>query len=476
MSPQITCPRCGSTINLENRKEVDFKKIMYALNKSPKTFTELLAITNLPRKTLSLRLKDLCSSGSIVKDGGYHLNSSIKPTNRILGKRNGNGKMNRTMLHIGKNVQWIPVALIACLVVVAFGSAMMISPPAPHQAPAPPTASFFYVPSSNIVTGKTLTFDAALSTASNGPITDYYWDFGDGSPSAYGQAATHAYVAEGTYVITLTVRDAHGVTTSTQETLYVSPAPLPPTTPINFIITPDSNMTNSTGWENQWIVTKSLTFDASAFNASTGFTPNYSWNFGDGSTTRTGVIVSHVYTESGTYYVTLSVTDLQGYAQSIAQQVQILPMPAARIYVDSLPTAINQSQIGQTITLNIMISNVTDLYTWGAGMTFNPAVLECIDATTPGNSATNGTTALREGPFFQKGGNTLWVPAAITEDGVIPCHGCTLTGATTPGVSGSGVLATVEFIVIGAGASNIHLTNVMLLDSEGTAIPVFVAT
>ncbi|HVP40880.1 MAG TPA: PKD domain-containing protein [Candidatus Krumholzibacteriaceae bacterium] len=464
MPPQITCPHCGSTINLENRKEVDFEKILHALGKSPRTFTELLTMTNLPRKTLSLRLKELRASGSIMKDGGYHLNPSIVSANGTFSKRNGNGKMNPTILHIKKNVQWIPAVLIICLVVVAFGSAMIISPPAP--APAPTAANFYYIPSSNIVTGRDLTF----VSASSGPITDYYWNFGDGSPIVNGKMVTHTYVVEGTYTVTLTVRDAHGLTTNTQETVGVSPASQPAKV-IKFTISPDPTI--NSGWENKWVVSKPLTFDASAFNASTGFASNYSWNFGDG-TTGTGVTVSHAYVENGTYTVTLNVADLEGAVQSVTQQVQILPMPAAKIFVEPLPS---QYMIGDTITLKIVISDVTGLNCWGAGMTFNPSVLECITTDDPLNvapNATTPTTAFTEGSFLKSGGSTVWIPNSVT-NGMIGSCGCSILGPGTP-VSGSGTLATVTFKVIGNGNLDIHLVEVCLIDINGSEIPVNVTT
>jgi len=463
MPPQITCPYCGNTIGLENRKEVDFEKIMHALGKSQRTFTELLTMTSLPRKTLSIRLKELCASGSITKDGGYHLSPSIAPANGIFTKKNGNGngKMNPTILHIKKHVQWIPVALIVCLIVVAFGSAMMVSTPAPP--PAPITASFSYVPTSNLVIGQNLTF---VST-SNGPITSYRWDFGDGSPIAYGKIVTHGYSAEGTYTVTLSIIDAHGATTSTQETVDVSTAAPINFTPINFTISPNPNLI-SVGEENQWIVNKTLTFNASAFNASSGFQPNYSWNFGDG-TTATGVVAYHAFAQSGMYSVTLIVTDLEGNVQLITQQVPILPMPAAKIYV-------TQYQVGDVITLDVAISNVSDLYTWGAGMTFNPSALQCVTTPNPSVSpgATSSTTAFVEGDFLKRGGNTLWMPDGAT-NGTITASACSLVDNETA-VSGSGILATVTFKVIGTGNFDIHLVNVILLDANGTEIPVNVAT
>jgi hypothetical protein len=78
--PQIRCPNCGLTINLENRKETDMDLITQAMQTKEKTFTELLRITKLSRKTLSLRLKELRSNGNIVKsNGAYSLNGASYP-------------------------------------------------------------------------------------------------------------------------------------------------------------------------------------------------------------------------------------------------------------------------------------------------------------------------------------------------------------------------------------------------------------
>ena len=78
MMPEVTCPKCGLTINLENRRETDYELIVNAARKSA-TFTELLHATRLSRKTLSLRLKELCSRGTLVKGNGvYTLRESVQ--------------------------------------------------------------------------------------------------------------------------------------------------------------------------------------------------------------------------------------------------------------------------------------------------------------------------------------------------------------------------------------------------------------
>ncbi len=84
--PQIRCPNCGMTISLKNRKEADLEMITNAVRSGPRTFTYLLHMTKLPRKTLSLRLRELCDGGYMAKDeGGYVLNGSPMIQSRISG-------------------------------------------------------------------------------------------------------------------------------------------------------------------------------------------------------------------------------------------------------------------------------------------------------------------------------------------------------------------------------------------------------
>ena len=49
---------------------------------------------------------------------------------------------------------------------------------------------------------------------SSGSPTSWIWDFGDGTPTSTQQNPVHAYSAPGTYVVTLTVRNAVGVSSA----------------------------------------------------------------------------------------------------------------------------------------------------------------------------------------------------------------------------------------------------------------------
>ena len=125
--PQVTCPNCGTTINLENRKEIDLDLIRSAARRQPKTFTELLHITKLPRKTLSLRLKELCNNGTLIKNEGvYMLNgvSEFESPGKMISSgfsRVINDRRMRTGLML--------VAFLLCSSATGFVLAMFIVPP-----------------------------------------------------------------------------------------------------------------------------------------------------------------------------------------------------------------------------------------------------------------------------------------------------------------------------------------------------------
>jgi hypothetical protein len=132
--PQITCPNCGTTINLENRRETDFDMIKNATDGEAKTFTELLHITNLSRKTLSLRLKEMCQSGILMKsDGIYNLNGGI-PSDK--GRRKVSGGFARAFRDKRLRTGLMLAAFILFTCTSSYVLASFIMPRASYQEPA----------------------------------------------------------------------------------------------------------------------------------------------------------------------------------------------------------------------------------------------------------------------------------------------------------------------------------------------------
>ncbi|HET9650163.1 MAG TPA: PKD domain-containing protein [Microlunatus sp.] len=98
-----------------------------------------------------------------------------------------------------------------------------------------PTAAF-----TSSVNDLLVSFDASGSADSDGTISSYAWDFGDGS-SDTGKTPSHAYAQAGDYPVTLTVIDNNGATDSVSKTVTA-------TAPTGPLAADDFGRTVSGGW------------------------------------------------------------------------------------------------------------------------------------------------------------------------------------------------------------------------------------
>ncbi|MEM1229624.1 MAG: S8 family serine peptidase, partial [Pseudomonadota bacterium] len=99
----------------------------------------------------------------------------------------------------------------------------------PPPAPAPPTnaapsASFVVSPGSGGPAPLTVSVDASASSDSDGAISSYRWDFGDGSSERIGITAQHTYTDAGNFTIALTVTDDDGDDGNTTRSLDITTA------------------------------------------------------------------------------------------------------------------------------------------------------------------------------------------------------------------------------------------------------------
>jgi PKD repeat protein len=113
-------------------------------------------------------------------------------------------------------------------------------------------------------------------------------------------------------------------------------------------------------------------FDGSGSSDPDGSVTGYSWNFGDGSPAGTGVTTSHSYAATGTYNVTLTVTDNSGGTDTISHQVTITSLNKQIQFVGAA-----HSGAGSTATKSARIpatANVGDTmllaFTWSKGITW----------------------------------------------------------------------------------------------------------
>jgi general secretion pathway protein D len=117
-----------------------------------------------------------------------------------------------------------------------------------------------------------------------------------------------------------------------------------------------------------------------------------------------------------------------------------------------VPVSSSSVNVGSTISYDINISNVTDLFAFQFDVTFNPAIVSAI--------------SIAEGSFLSSSGNsTFFLPGVIDNiGGTIAANADTLIGP--PGVNGSGTLAILTLQGVASGSSSIDLMNVLLLDSS----------
>ncbi len=100
--------------------------------------------------------------------------------------------------------------------------------------------------------------------------------------------------------------------------------------------------------------------------------------------------------------------------------------------------------VGESFSVNITVSGVSELFMWQFNMSFNPAVLQAVSVV--------------EGPFLKQAGPTMKPgPPLIDNSTGLVLAGWTLFPLPVHGASGDGVLATVAFKVIAEGQSPLQL-------------------
>jgi adhesin/invasin len=153
----------------------------------------------------------------------------------------------------------------------------------------------------------TFTFAVTAATTNGSAVRDLSVNWGDGPSQDLGQVTgtlpvTHVFRAAGTYVISGTVLDAAGNSTTVSTTSTVIPVPRP-----TIIITP-SPVPGHAGAQTTLQIQVTLPSGISV--------QDLSINFGDGFTADLGGATSasqpHVYLQGGTYTVTVTVIDTTG--------------------------------------------------------------------------------------------------------------------------------------------------------------------
>ncbi|NVO19611.1 MAG: PKD domain-containing protein, partial [Bacteroidetes bacterium] len=166
-----------------------------------------------------------------------------------------------------------------------------------------------------------------ISSASNGTITSWHWDFGDGNTTNVNAPSNpdvaYTYASSGIYTVVLTIHTSSGCENHMATNIVVNASPV-----------------------------AAYSFNETCFGQPTSFTDlsqaagnavigSWSWNFGDptsgNNNTTTVASPFHLFTASGAYTVTLVVTNTTGCSDTISQTVTVTPPPTVE-FLSSQPS------------------------------------------------------------------------------------------------------------------------------------------
>lgn len=157
--------------------------------------------------------------------------------------------------------------------------------------------------------GATVNFRSDGSNDTDGQISTYQWDFGDGNSSTAAHPA-HSYAQSGSYTVTLSVYDNEGALG--QDTAVAT---------ISAVNGNQAPVANANGPYAGAIDTL-IAFSSAGTSDADGQVVSYQWHFGDGAAS-TEANPSHSYNQSGTYTVSLTVEDDEGATSTASTTASI---------------------------------------------------------------------------------------------------------------------------------------------------------
>jgi gliding motility-associated-like protein len=146
------------------------------------------------------------------------------------------------------------------------------------------------------------------SSISNGTITQWNWNLGDGTNSSQ-QNPSYTYANDGNYNVTLQVTSDNGCTASSSGTAIVHPLPV-----VNFSV-------------NNVCLGGAADFNDLTTIGSGNTLQQWNWDFGDGTGTANIPNPSYTYNDIGNYTVTLTVTSNNNCTAASSKTIAVFDNP-----------------------------------------------------------------------------------------------------------------------------------------------------
>jgi len=208
------------------------------------------------------------------------------------------------------------------------------------------------------------------------------WSSSDESIAKVDANGSVKGIALGTATITYTINNGCG-SASVTKVITVTAAIVPCTAPVA------SFWVNS---ESQCLLSNNVNNNFAFYNTSTGTTPAYTWNYGDGSAQTTGLNGNRVYTTAGTYTVTLTATAC-GVTSTATKTVTVKSSTSSITNLTVCPKDANFSWNGVTVNgAGTYVATLNNANTQGCDSIATLVLTLSSAPTTP--AAITGTTSV----------------------------------------------------------------------------------
>jgi len=204
----------------------------------------------------------------------------------------------------------------------------------------------------NDSSGCTIPFTVDFTNNSSAATT-YIWDFGDGSPLDYSFEPSHVFVNPGSYEVMLIAVDS--ASCNVADTTYID-------------ITVDNGISLQADFTTEVFSNCDSALVVEATDNSNGDNLSYEWDMGDGSN-YTVQDVTHTYQDTGTYTVTLIISNQDcNLSDTLSQVVEVtyaandvkVQFTAAQVAPCNLLVETNNNTVGNNLVFEWNING--DLY------------------------------------------------------------------------------------------------------------------
>lgn len=138
-------------------------------------------------------------------------------------------------------------------------------------------------------------------------------------------------------------------------------------------------------------------------------------------------------------------------ASPIMPSSAVTTLPETLVYASSYTISGN---INDTVSIDINISNVQELFAGQASLVFDPSKVNCFNIT--------------QGEFLKRAGQETVLFTYFNSTNGIAAAGVQILGLYS--VSGSGQLVTFKFKIISPGSSGVHLREVLLISPRDVTV------